>query len=198
MRLILNGGMAEVVMSLYKMRCHYKTLSGWRKLNTLAHYGVKESAVMSLISRQSDSFNTYKIPCKTAQPCLNCHKSQDQELSTSMQQLSVQQLSEFDLSALKRIISMLGKFCMSMDLIEHTASKICDCYSTKMYNYNARNCRCEVRHGSVTNGVKWERGGEGRKRYIMTSAHPETTTHGGIIAWCPRSGSNESPLDPNV
>lgn len=43
-----------------------KTLNGWKKLNTLAHYGVKESAVMSLISRQNDSFNN----CK--QPCHNC------------------------------------------------------------------------------------------------------------------------------
>lgn len=33
-----------------------KTVNGWKKLNTLAHYGVKESAVMSLISRQNDSF----------------------------------------------------------------------------------------------------------------------------------------------
>lgn len=43
-----------------------KTINGWKKLNTLAHYGVKESAVMSLISRQNDSFNN----CK--QPCHNC------------------------------------------------------------------------------------------------------------------------------
>lgn len=35
-------------------------------MNTLAHYGVKESAVMSLISRQNDSFTN----CK--QPCHNC------------------------------------------------------------------------------------------------------------------------------
>ncbi|KAF9417011.1 hypothetical protein HW555_005839 [Spodoptera exigua] len=53
-----------------------KTINGWRKLNTLAHYGVKESAVMSLISRQNDSFNTpYKIPCKncTGIYCSNSH-----------------------------------------------------------------------------------------------------------------------------
>ncbi|KAF7286951.1 hypothetical protein GWI33_002800 [Rhynchophorus ferrugineus] len=43
-----------------------KTIGGWKKLNTLAHYGVKESAVMSLISRQNDSFTNYK------QPCHNC------------------------------------------------------------------------------------------------------------------------------
>lgn len=30
-----------------------KTIQGWRRLNTLAHYGVKESAVMSLIAKQS-------------------------------------------------------------------------------------------------------------------------------------------------
>jgi Plexin cytoplasmic RasGAP domain/IPT/TIG domain len=34
-----------------------KTLNGWKRLNTLAHYGVKESAVMSLIARQHDSYN---------------------------------------------------------------------------------------------------------------------------------------------
>lgn len=34
-----------------------KTLNGWKRLNTLAHYGVKESAVMSLVARQHDSFN---------------------------------------------------------------------------------------------------------------------------------------------
>ncbi|XP_061706998.1 plexin-B [Cydia pomonella] len=53
-----------------------KTVNSWRKLNTLAHYGVKESAIMSLISRQNDSFNTpYKIPCKncTGIYCTNSH-----------------------------------------------------------------------------------------------------------------------------
>ncbi|GLH11402.1 Uncharacterized protein GBIM_16186 [Gryllus bimaculatus] len=44
-----------------------KSTGGWKKLNTLAHYGVKESAVMSLIPRQNDSFNAN---CK--QPCQNC------------------------------------------------------------------------------------------------------------------------------
>ncbi|XP_046682902.1 plexin-B isoform X1 [Homalodisca vitripennis] len=44
-----------------------KSVCGWRKLNTLAHYGVKESAVMSLIPRQNDGFNAN---CK--QPCHNC------------------------------------------------------------------------------------------------------------------------------
>ncbi|XP_069694411.1 plexin-B isoform X4 [Periplaneta americana] len=43
-----------------------KSICGWKKLNTLAHYGVKESAVMSLIPRQNDSFNAN---CK--QPCQN-------------------------------------------------------------------------------------------------------------------------------
>ncbi|KAF4532611.1 hypothetical protein B566_EDAN013516 [Ephemera danica] len=44
-----------------------KSIGGWKKLNTLAHYGVKESAVMSLIPRQNDTFNSN---CK--QPCQNC------------------------------------------------------------------------------------------------------------------------------
>ncbi|XP_065351810.1 plexin-B isoform X4 [Cloeon dipterum] len=44
-----------------------KTVGGWKKINTLFHYGVKESAVMSLIPRQNDAFNSN---CK--QPCQNC------------------------------------------------------------------------------------------------------------------------------
>ncbi|XP_054745360.1 plexin-B isoform X1 [Anastrepha obliqua] len=36
-----------------------KTINGWKRLNTLAHYGVKESAVMSLIARQGDSYNRH-------------------------------------------------------------------------------------------------------------------------------------------
>ncbi|KAG8189829.1 hypothetical protein JTE90_026130 [Oedothorax gibbosus] len=35
-----------------------KTISGWKKLNTLRHYGVKDSAVMSLITKQNDSFSS--------------------------------------------------------------------------------------------------------------------------------------------
>ncbi|XP_044251246.1 plexin-B [Drosophila takahashii] len=43
-----------------------KTINGWKRLNTLAHYGVKESAVMSLIARQNDN---YHIPYgKTQNP----------------------------------------------------------------------------------------------------------------------------------
>ncbi|RZC36560.1 plexin-B [Asbolus verrucosus] len=47
-----------------------KTVGSWKKLNTLAHYGVKESAVMSLISRQNDSvagmyFNNSQSPIIT-------------------------------------------------------------------------------------------------------------------------------------
>ncbi|KAM8702809.1 hypothetical protein ACLKA7_005158 [Drosophila subpalustris] len=34
-----------------------KTINGWKRLNTLHHYGVKESAVMSLIARQNDNYN---------------------------------------------------------------------------------------------------------------------------------------------
>ncbi|XP_014244949.1 plexin-B isoform X2 [Cimex lectularius] len=44
-----------------------KTLCGWRKLNTLEHYGVKESAVMSLIHHQNDSYNEI-----FKQQCQNC------------------------------------------------------------------------------------------------------------------------------
>nr|CAD7429269.1 unnamed protein product [Timema monikensis] len=35
-----------------------KSLCGWKKLNTLSHYGVKESAVMSLIPHANDTYST--------------------------------------------------------------------------------------------------------------------------------------------
>lgn len=47
-----------------------KCCGDWKRINTLAHYGVKESAVMSLIPRQNDSF---ALSCK--QPCHTCTKS---------------------------------------------------------------------------------------------------------------------------
>ena len=46
-----------------------KCCGDWKKINTLAHYGVKESAVMSLIPRQNDSF---ALSCKQA--CHTCTK----------------------------------------------------------------------------------------------------------------------------
>ena len=48
-----------------------KTIGGWRRLNTLAHYGVKESAVMSLIAKQNDSYNNMNNYNKQAYP--NCY-----------------------------------------------------------------------------------------------------------------------------
>ncbi|XP_042903484.1 plexin-B isoform X2 [Parasteatoda tepidariorum] len=35
-----------------------KTVNGWRRLNTLRHYGVRDSAVMSLVNKQNDSFSS--------------------------------------------------------------------------------------------------------------------------------------------
>ncbi|XP_022245711.1 plexin-B-like [Limulus polyphemus] len=35
-----------------------KTVSGWRRINTLRHYGVTESAVMSLVSKQNSSLSS--------------------------------------------------------------------------------------------------------------------------------------------
>jgi len=52
---------------------------GWKQLNTLAHYGIKDSAVMSLVSRTNESYsntmNSYKKPsnyhtCKRRPMCL--------------------------------------------------------------------------------------------------------------------------------
>ncbi|XP_076344644.1 plexin-B-like isoform X2 [Tachypleus tridentatus] len=36
-----------------------KTTNGWRRINTLRHYGVTESAVMSLVSKHNDSLASY-------------------------------------------------------------------------------------------------------------------------------------------
>lgn len=41
-----------------------KSNCGWKKLNTLHHYGVKESAVMSLIPHQNDYNNSCKNSCQ--------------------------------------------------------------------------------------------------------------------------------------
>ena len=35
-----------------------RTVGGWKKLNTLAHYGVKDSAIMSLVTRPNDSYSS--------------------------------------------------------------------------------------------------------------------------------------------
>lgn len=35
-----------------------KTINGWRRLNTLAHYGVQQSAVMSLVAKPNDSYGS--------------------------------------------------------------------------------------------------------------------------------------------
>ena len=58
-----------------------KCCGDWKKINTLAHYGVKESAVMSLIPRQNDSF---ALSCK--QPCHTCTKSSQHHIQNSNQQ----------------------------------------------------------------------------------------------------------------
>ncbi|XP_058804816.1 LOW QUALITY PROTEIN: plexin-B [Phymastichus coffea] len=47
-----------------------KCCGDWKRVNTLAHYGVKESAVMSLILRQNDAFS---LGCK--QSCPACGSS---------------------------------------------------------------------------------------------------------------------------
>nr|CAI5855263.1 unnamed protein product [Callosobruchus analis] len=60
-----------------------KTICGWKKLNTLAHYGVKESAVMSLISRQNDSFNNCKTLCHTCVTGMYLNNSQSPIITTN-------------------------------------------------------------------------------------------------------------------
>ncbi|XP_044257639.1 plexin-B isoform X2 [Tribolium madens] len=60
-----------------------KTVGSWKKLNTLAHYGVKESAVMSLISRQNDSFNNCKQPCHNCVAGMYFNNSQSPIITTN-------------------------------------------------------------------------------------------------------------------
>lgn len=54
--------------------------ASWRRLNTLAHYGVKESAVMSLISRQHDGTTTINFNAT------HCKQQQQQQLLQQPQQ----------------------------------------------------------------------------------------------------------------
>ena len=43
-----------------------KMVDGWRRVNTLAHYGVKDSAVMSLVPRQGAEVSpSARSPCKS-------------------------------------------------------------------------------------------------------------------------------------
>ncbi|XP_017776948.1 PREDICTED: plexin-B [Nicrophorus vespilloides] len=60
-----------------------KTINGWKKLNTLAHYGVKESAVMSIISRQNDSFSNCKQICHTCVAGIYYNNSQSPIITTN-------------------------------------------------------------------------------------------------------------------
>ena len=43
--------------------------SGWRKINTLAHYGVKEAVVVSLVARQVDSPSHHIYQVETGENC---------------------------------------------------------------------------------------------------------------------------------
>ena len=44
-----------------------KCSNGWRRVNTLAHYGIRDVAVMKLVPRQSPTMNG-----NCPQPCVNC------------------------------------------------------------------------------------------------------------------------------
>ncbi len=53
-----------------------KSINNWKRLNTLAHYGVKESAVMSLIARQNDSYNINYSKQQSYHNCYYLNNSQ--------------------------------------------------------------------------------------------------------------------------
>jgi len=51
-----------------------KLINGWKKLNTLAHYGVKESAVMSLVPRKMTNCTLTNGHCKSSyRNCVNTY-----------------------------------------------------------------------------------------------------------------------------
>ncbi|XP_046633766.1 plexin-B-like isoform X2 [Daphnia pulicaria] len=51
-----------------------KIINGWKKLNTLAHYGVKESAVMSLVPRKMTNCTMTNGHCKSSyRNCVNAY-----------------------------------------------------------------------------------------------------------------------------
>lgn len=51
-----------------------KCVNGWRRINTLRHYGVKDSAIMSLVTKQNDSFSsncTGNMSMNSVSPIMN-------------------------------------------------------------------------------------------------------------------------------
>lgn len=51
-----------------------KITNGWRRINTLKHYGVKDSAIMSLVTKQNDSFSsncTGNMSMNSVSPIMN-------------------------------------------------------------------------------------------------------------------------------
>lgn len=66
-----------------------KTVNQWRQLNTLAHYGVKESAVMSLIARQNDGYNinnSYNTKQTSYHNCYYINNSQSHIIMSDLEQ----------------------------------------------------------------------------------------------------------------
>ncbi|XP_037578148.1 plexin-B isoform X1 [Dermacentor silvarum] len=51
-----NGRSGHLILADEDMTT--KTVNGWRQINTLRHYNVKDSAVMSLVMKQNDSFSS--------------------------------------------------------------------------------------------------------------------------------------------
>ncbi|XP_064473748.1 plexin-B-like isoform X2 [Ornithodoros turicata] len=47
-----------------------KTMSGWRQLNTLRHYGVKDLAVMSLVMKQNDFSSNCNVSLNSVSPIM--------------------------------------------------------------------------------------------------------------------------------
>jgi len=49
-----------------------KVINGWKRLNTLAHYGVKDSAVMSLVPRKLTTCTLTNGHCKSSYRNCKC------------------------------------------------------------------------------------------------------------------------------
>jgi len=66
-----------------------KIINGWKKLNTLAHYGVKESAVMSLVPRKMTNCTLNNGHCKSSyRNCVNTSYHYSSTLTQSILQNS--------------------------------------------------------------------------------------------------------------
>lgn len=67
-----NGRSGHLILADEDMTT--KTVNGWRQINTLRHYNVKDSAVMSLVMKQNDSFSSNcNVSLNSMSPIVSSH-----------------------------------------------------------------------------------------------------------------------------